>query len=163
VVAKSPKSNFKLSIMRHLKYFFLLLPLVIFVNCNKDSGANDFNPGMVYSLQSVSDPGILGKVTISRNSNGSSTVLVELNGTSTDIHPAFIYYNSLAQGGPVAITLNPIDCDCEFTSTVVTTMDTGNSITYEELINFNGHIKVHLNASSLQTVLLQGNIGSNVD
>ncbi len=149
--------------MRYLRYFSPLLLLLVFVKCDNNSATNDFDSEMVYSLQSVSDPGILGKVTISRNDNNSSTVLVELNGTSTDIHPTFIYYNNLAQGGPVAITLNPIDCDCEFASTVVTAMDTGNSITYEELIHFNGHIKVHLNADSLGTVLLQGNIGSNVD
>ena len=149
--------------MKQSRIIYLLLLLAVMVACNKDNGTNNFEPEVVYQLQSVSDPGILGKVTITENSNGSSTLLLELNGTSTDIHPAYIYHNSLAQGGPIAITLNPIDCDCEFSTTVITALDTGKAISYEELLAFNGHIKVHLNSNSIETVLLQGNIGANAD
>jgi len=42
-------------------------------------------------------------------------------------------------------------------------LDNGNAISYEDLLTFNGHIKVHKSSNELETVLLQGNIGSNKD
>jgi len=148
--------------MKQLKLVLFLISTVILINCSNEEEISDIGV-QTYQLQSVTNPAILGKVTMTRNTNGLATVLVELNGTSTDVHPVYIYYNSLDQGGPIAITLNAIDCECEFSSTVVSTLDNGKTISYEELLIFNGHIKVHKNSNELDTILLQGNIGSNKD
>jgi hypothetical protein len=148
--------------MKQLKLVLLLISTAVLINCNNEEETSDLGD-MVYQLQSVTNPAILGKVTMTKTANGSATMLVELNGASTDVHPVYIYYNSLEQGGPIAITLNPIDCDCEFSTTVVSMLDNGNAISYEDLLTFNGHIKVHKSSNELETVLLQGNIGSNKD
>lgn len=147
------------------KYYFLLLisfSLVI-ASCGKDDNATA-EPSTsikVYTLSSVSNSKISGKVTFKKNEDGSTTVLLEINGSSTDIHPAFIYFNNAETGGQVAITLAPIDCDCESSSTVVTTLDDGTPITYEELLKFDGHIKIHQNEEHLEIIITQGNIGVN--
>ena len=148
--------------MKQLKLVFFLISSVLLINCSNEEEISDIG-AKVYQLQSVTNPAILGKVTMTRNSNGSATLLVELNGTSTDVHPVYIYYNSLDQGGPIAITLNTIDCECEFSSTVVSKLDNGNIISYDELLTFNGHLKVHKNSNEIDVILLQGNIGSNED
>ena len=38
----------------------------------------------------------------------------------------------------------------------------GTAVTYESLLNYNGHINVHLSPTQLATRIAQGNIGSNV-
>lgn len=146
--------------MKSFKFLFSLLTLVLFISCSNEEESIDLS-SKVYQLQSVADPGLLGKLIISENSDGSSTVNLELYGTSTEIHPTIIYHNSLFQGGPLAITLEP--CGCVKSTTVVTALDNGKKISYDELINFNGHILVHKNETEMETILLQGDIGSNAN
>lgn len=146
--------------MKSFKFLFSLLTLVVFISCSNEEGSIDLG-SKVYQLQAVSDPGLLGKVIISENSDSSSTVSVELYGTSTEVHPTFIYYNSLAEGGPVAITLDP--CGCVKSKTVVTSLDNGKAISFDELVKFNGHLKVHRSDIFMETILLQGDIGSNAN
>ncbi len=146
------------------KYYFLFLVSMslIITSCGKDDpSSNDPTTSVkVYPLSSVSNSNISGKVTFTKNEDGSTTVLLEINGSSKDIHPAFIYFNDAATGGEVAITLEPIDCDCESSSTIVTTLDDGTPITYEQLLKFDGHIKIHQNEDHLEIIITQGNIGA---
>lgn len=146
--------------MKKITLLFLAVGFALLSGCSKDDSSTKLS-SKVYQLRYVDDPSLLGKVTFTENSDGSTTVFLELNGTSDDIHPAYIYSNSLTQGGPIAITLNPIDCDCEDSTTLVSKLDNGTTISFEQLLTFNGHIKVHQSSSEMQTILLQGNIGSN--
>ncbi|MCK0189547.1 hypothetical protein [Arenibacter sp. F20364] len=146
------------------KYYYLLLLSIslIFTGCSKDDSSSKSSTSVkLYTLSSVSNSNISGKVTFKKNEDGSTTVLLEINGSSTDIHPAFIYFNNAETGGEVAITLEPIDCDCESSSTIVTTLDDGTPITYEQLLKFDGHIKIHQNEDHLEIVITEGNIGAN--
>jgi len=144
--------------MKILKVLIVLVVCLSFTNCSNDDGPAQLK-SQIYQLRYVEDPSLLGKIIISQNSDGSSNVRMELNGTSTEVHPTFIYYNSLSQGGPVAITLDP--CGCVVSNTHVTKLDNGNPITFDELINFNGHLKVHRSENYMETILLQGEIGKN--
>lgn len=149
------------------KYYFLFLISIstLISSCGKDdpSSTDPTTSVKVYTLSSVSNSKISGKVTFTKNEDGSTTVLLEINGSSTDIHPAFIYFNNAATGGEVAITLEPIDCDCESSSTIVTTLDDGTPITYEQLLKFDGHIKIHQNEDHLEIIITEGNIGANAN
>ncbi|MGB5665203.1 MAG: hypothetical protein WBM53_00010 [Maribacter sp.] len=144
--------------MKKISLLIFVLGFTFISGCAKDD-ATDLNESKVFQLRYVEDPSLLGKVLIKKNTDGSSTISLQLNGTSTEVHPAYIYYNSLAQGGPIAITLDP--CGCLESNTVVTKLDNGQDISYEELINFNGHVKIHHTYENIETILLNGNIGSN--
>ncbi len=144
--------------MKKLTLSFLLLGVIFLLGCSKDD-PQTFTESKVFQLRYTDDPSLLGKVIIKKNTNGSSTVTIELTGTSDEIHPTYIYYNSLEEGGPIAITLDP--CGCLESNTVVTKLDNGQPISYEELINFDGHVKIHRSFQDMETILLQGNIGSN--
>ncbi len=144
--------------MKKTSLLILILGFTFLTGCSKDD-APELTESKVFQLRYVDDPSLLGKVIIKKNTDGSSTVSLQLNGTSTEVHPAYIYYNSLAQGGPIAITLDP--CGCVESNTVVTELDNGQKISYEELINFNGHVKIHHTFQKIETILLNGNIGSN--
>lgn len=150
--------TFRKLIMKKITFLFLALGFVSLMGCSKDDPVA-LTESKVFQLRYTEDPSLLGKVIISRNSDGFSTVSIQLDGTSTEVHPTYIYYNSLSEGGPIAITLDP--CGCLESNTVVTKLDNGQNITYEELINFNGHVKIHRSFDHMDTILLQGNIGSN--
>lgn len=151
--------------MKKIIYLFLTSISLVISGCNKDDSSSDSSSTSVkvFTLSSVSNSKITGKVTFKKNEDGSTTVLLEINGSSTDVHPAFIYFNNVATGGEIAITLEPIDCDCESSSTIVTTLDDGTPITYEQLLKFDGHLKIHQNEEHLEIIITQGNIGANAN
>lgn len=134
---------------------------VLFADCSKDDSEPQKLGSKEFSLHSVDKPEVQGKVTFYERKDGSTDVVLQLNGSSTDIHPGFIYNGKESAGGSVAITLDPIECDCQSSTTTVTKLDNGTAITYDALKAFNGHVKIHQSASELQTVIARGNIGIN--
>lgn len=149
--------------MKNYIYLFLTTVALVLSGCSKDKDSSDPTASVkAYPLTSVANSNISGKVTFTKNGDGSTTVLLEINGASLDVHPAFIYFGDKNNPGEVAITLDPIDCDCESGSTVIRTMDDGSAISYEQLLQMDAHVSIHQNADHLQVILAQGNIGSNV-
>lgn len=147
--------------MKKHYYLFIVLAL-IFTNCTKDSAKDVILAKNVFALSPVSNSNISGNVSFVKYEDGRTEVILQINNSSKDIHPAFIYTKSLeAGGGAIALTLAPIECDCEESITVVSKLDNGTPITYEQLIAFDGHIKIHQNAEHLELVIAQGNIGVN--
>lgn len=149
--------------MKKISLLLIVFTAFTFLNCSKDenSDKNEITT-MVYPLNAKTDAGISGSATFNKKDDGTTTVILSISNSSDDIHPAYIYFNDAATTGPIAVTLMPIDCDCEESISEVSMLDNGTAITFDELINFNGHINIHQNASELETIIAQGNIGSNV-
>jgi hypothetical protein len=115
-----------------------------------------------YPLGPVSNPAISGKATFEKRKNGTTLVTVALTGTTTgNSHPSHIHANSAAQGGGIVIDLKNIDGATGISRTSVTQLNSGPAITYDELLNFNGYLNVHLSSASLATLIAQGDIGQN--
>lgn len=149
--------------MRKQVYLILTMIALVISGCSKDDDKGTPNTSVkVFPLHSVSNSNINGKATFTKNADGSTTILLEINGSSVDIHPAYIYLGSKENPGAATITLEVIDCDCESSTTTVTALDDGTPITYEQLIQYNGHISIHQNADHMEIILAQGNIGTNV-
>jgi len=55
------------------------------------------------------------------------------------------------------------DLDLTRTSPIVSTLDNGTPITYEQLLKLDGHIKIHQNDEHLEIIITQGNIGANAN
>ncbi|MEJ1222651.1 hypothetical protein [Sediminicola sp. 1XM1-17] len=138
-----------------------MLLAIIASGCGKDDATEVILAKNVFALSPVADSKISGNVSFVKYEDGRTEVILQINNSSEDIHPAFIYANSLAEGGPVALTLAPIECDCEESITVVSKWDNGSPVSYEDLINFDGHLKIHQNKDHLEIVIAQGNIGAN--
>lgn len=145
------------------KQYYLLIAIftLIISGCSKDNATEVILAKNVFALSPVADSNISGNVSFVKYEDGRTEVILQINNSSKDIHPAYIYTNSLAEGGTVAMTLAPIECDCEESITVVSKWDNGQAVTYEELINFDGHLKIHQNKDHLEIVIAQGNIGMN--
>jgi hypothetical protein len=108
----------------------------------------------VYPLESVSDPDISGTVTF-RKAGARTLVTIALDGTTAGgDHPAHIHHNSVAEGGGIAYPLTNVRGASGRSVTMV-------DAAYEDLIEFDGHVNVHLSMQQLSVYIAQGNIGSN--
>lgn len=152
--------------------FFLKLILLIFTttlitSCDNDDDNNIPVPQptgneIVYDLTGVSNPAISGTATIIEFNDNSITVELDLNNTvAGESHPAHIHINTAVEGGEIAITLGTVDGATGFSTKNFTARDNGTPITYQQLLDFDGHINVHQSAADLETIISQGDIGQN--
>ncbi|MBD1261360.1 hypothetical protein HZY62_12215 [Maribacter polysiphoniae] len=134
-----------------------LLCVMVFTGCKKD----DVEKAVIlqsveYQIYDVSGSGISGTATFTQEDNGTTHVLIELDGANTSTNPAYIRFNSAAEGGDIAITLAV--CECAISNTTITQLNNGNSITYEGLIALNGHITIH---DANNNIVAVADIGAN--
>lgn len=130
-----------------------------------DIGQNEIlNDTKSYVLNTKDVAGISGNATFSKRLNGETLVTLTLTGTPAGgSHPSHIHVNNVAQGGAIAISLNPVNGTTGISKTNVAKLDNDTAITYDQLLVYNGYINVHLSATQLATIVAQGNIGSNAN
>ncbi|MBL0048221.1 MAG: hypothetical protein IPP32_09035 [Bacteroidetes bacterium] len=99
--------------------------------------------------------GVSGTVTIAEKSSGSteSVITIALSGAPVGTHPAHIHMNSAIETGMIMYPLNSVDAAGNSSTTL--------AVSYSALINFDGYINVHLDASTLGTIIAQADIGGN--
>jgi hypothetical protein len=115
----------------------------------------------VYDLFAPGTTNRVGQVFFSKGGQ-KTQVTVRLNSTANGAsHPAHIHYNSVAQTGGIAATLTNVKGSSGRSSTNLTQLDDGTSMTWDQFNDFNGYVNVHLSASQLNVIIAQGNIGSN--
>ena len=155
----------KMSIRTLLKLSALVfLVSVLTVGCDDDdSDGPDFTErSKTYTLNSASDPAISGTVKFTERSDMAIVIMIELDGTTSGkSHPAHIHANSVVETGGIIIGLNPVDGNTGVSETVVTEMDNGTAISYDELLDLDGYVNVHLSDADLATIIAQGDIGKN--
>ena len=99
--------------------------------------------------------GVTGTVTFTEESSTSTIIDIELTGIPAGTHPAEICANSAIEGGTTTIVLNPVDLTGR-SSTLTTSM------TYSQLIAYDGFVQVHLSSSEPNQIIAIGDIGGNV-
>ena len=146
------------------KLFFTLLSIATMFACSDDDDGTALpfeGDSRVFILNAVGDSGVSGKATITENENGSFVVELDLDGTSEgNIYPAHIHFNSAAEGGSIAISLEPVDGATGMSTITISQRDDGTSITYNEVVNFDGHFNVHQSSDALETIVAQGDMGT---
>jgi len=116
----------------------------------------------VYDLAEIGGSGVSGDITFVERVSGEILSIISLENTPAGgEHPAHIHLNSVATGGDVAISLNPVNGDNGFSLTDFDQLNNGTAITFAELQDFDGHVNVHLSATDLATVVSSGDIGGN--
>lgn len=152
-----------------MKNFFikslLILPILLMTSCGDDDDAavpTFTGETKVYALGSVVNPDISGTATFTENEDSSTTVVLQLTGTPPGgMHPAHIHLNSAVEGGDIAVTLGTVNGDTGSSTITFSALNDGTAISFEELIDFDGYINVHLSATELATIVAQGDIGAN--
>ncbi|MGB5700599.1 hypothetical protein [Muriicola sp.] len=116
----------------------------------------------IYDLSTKDVAGISGTATFVENTDASTTIILDLTGTPAGgVHPAHIHFNTAAEGGGIAVSLEAVNGDTGQSEITISALDDGSTITYAELLTFDGYINVHLSASQLGTIVAQGDIGQN--
>jgi len=153
------KAIFKLKLL-------VLLPLVLFSSCRSDDVDTDQVTELAsktYILSTVDDSGISGSVRFIENSNFTLSVELNLAGTNNnDFHGAFLYLDNAANNTEdIALTLNVVDGETGMSTTVFTKLDDGTPISYDALLNFDGHVEIKSNDTNLNTTVANIDIGQN--
>ena len=99
--------------------------------------------------------GVTGIVTFIETSATVSTITLKLFGAPSGTHPAALYMNSVAEGGEIALELNPVDASGASSTDV-------NSFSYSRLITYDGFVRVIKSSNEPNVILAQGDIGGNV-
>ena len=113
-----------------------------------------------FNLQPVLGPDVSGTVTFKKHESGATTIEVSLEGTTEGTYPVHLHKESINESGALAINLNNVDGSTGVSTTVVTSLDDGTPIEYEELIVYDGYIAVY-RTTDFDGHLAKGDIGIN--
>lgn len=140
----------------------LFMGVALVTSCSDDDTNTFVGQKKVFALSSVAVPSISGTATFIENADNSTTVELKLNGTPDGgMHPAHIHFNTAAEGGDIAITLGTVNGTTGFSTVTFSKLDNGTAVTFDQILDFNGYINVHLSATELGTIVAQGDIGQN--
>lgn len=128
-----------------------------------DIGINELTAdSREYELKSAADANISGTATIHKRVSGASLLEISLENTPADgEHPAHIHANTAAEGGDIVISLNTVNGANGKSWTHIEADDDGTSVSYEQLLEFDGYINVHKSIAELNVLVAQGDIGQN--
>jgi hypothetical protein len=108
-----------------------------------------------YNLVGKDVLGVTGKVTITETTSTSVTIDIALIGAPSGNHPAKLCMLSIIEDGPSELILNSVDASGH-SSTYVSTM------TYDQLVAYDGSIKVLKSIIEPHVILAQCDIGGNI-
>ncbi len=135
-----------------LSIFVAVILLLPESGCKKDNGpARETS----YNLKVQDVLGVTGTATFIETSATMSTITLKLYGAPSGTHPAALYMNSVAEGGEIVQELNPVDASGTSSTDV-------RSLSYNQLIVYDGYIKVIKSSNEPNVILAQGDIGGNV-
>lgn len=119
--------------------------------CKKDETAKQ---NKSYDLKVKDVLGVSGKVTFTETTSATTTIDIELTNAPTGSNHAYLDMLSTVEDGEVVQTLNPVD-ESGKSSTVV-------NLSYNQLIAFDGCVRVQKSSSETNVIIAQGDIGGNV-
>ncbi|MEQ8924491.1 MAG: hypothetical protein RLO81_01695 [Fulvivirga sp.] len=147
-----------------MKRLFILLIAVWFTACNEDEEVSDYTGNQVtYDLVQSSDFPVQGTATFRERRDSNIELFIQLSGTEGTIeHPAHLHYGDVSVAdAEVAKLLLPVRGSSGKSVTIFNRLNDETLITYNDLLTFDGHIKVHLDGgANKSTILASGNIGS---
>lgn len=108
-----------------------------------------------YNLKVKDMLGVTGTITFTETSLTAVTIDIELTGAPVGTHPAEICANTAIEGGTTAVVLNPVGTNGKST-TLTSTM------TYKQLIAYDGFAQVHLSNFEPNQIIAIGDIGGNI-
>lgn len=153
------------NLLKSLLAATLLASALLYLSgCNDDDdpGPQLTGDSKTYNLGPISNPAISGTVTFAERDDGQVLITIQLTGTqSGNMHPAHIHANSAAAGGSIVLDLADINGADGKSETVVKALNDDTPLTYEDLLDFDGYVNVHLSATELGTLIAQGDIGRN--
>jgi hypothetical protein len=158
-----------------MKYFFLSLIFFAFISCKNDEPTESDNnaqneeqaeltgESVVYDLFSATDFNHVGTITFSERVDLSIQVTIQLQGPIVNQeYPAHLHYGSYVEDADLAAYFKPVDATTGTSISELSVLGDLTEITYRDLLNFDGHVKIHLDDEVQKDVILAyANIGKN--
>ncbi len=152
--------------MKILRLTSIIILACTVLACEKgeDFESNEFTGNEEsYTLFSGSDWGFYGEVTFKEKKDGMAQVIVHLENTEGPLEfPVHLHNDSYDIEADLIALLSPLKASngISISESVIKADET--AFTYKELIDFDGHIKIHLDEEANKDVILAyGNIGAN--
>ncbi|MDF4201844.1 hypothetical protein PXD56_02685 [Maribacter sp. SA7] len=156
-----PRFDFNFNKYPQLFIFFITISIS---SCNNSDDIDEIIPTgktKEYTLLETNISDLTGTIIFSENTNGSTTVLIQVNNTVKDIDlPVYLRRNTANTGGGIAIILNNIIGENGNSNTVVSKLNNGETISYSELLEFNGYIAIEDNVMT-GSLLAYSDLGPN--
>jgi hypothetical protein len=150
-----------------MKRLAVLLAMFVFLNaCQENEPVQDDFTGneSTYALLSGSTYPVNGTITFKEMKDGNTKITVTLTGTEGDIkHPVHLHLGNIATpDADVAALLNPVTGSTGISETTLKQLADESPITYQQLVQLNACIKIHLSESGpdKNIILAGGNIGT---
>lgn len=160
-------SILKIKDMRWRSYLLLFFAACWIQGCSSDDNGNNELTGraLVYPLASGSDYNTSGTVTFQEKKDGNLRVVVEIGPTGLEVHhPVHLHYGAYEKDAPMAALLQPAYGMTGKSTTDNIVLADYTLLTYDDLKNFDGHVKVHGDDDANKDLILAcGNIGTNKD
>jgi len=149
-----------------MKYFVLSAVIALgFISCQEnDSSPSDFTgKEATYALAQGSEYAVQGTVTFKEKIDGSTLVVLQLEGTEGDLqHPVHLHLGAIGTpDAAIAAQLHPVAGSTGKSETLLVELADESKISYSEIIALDACVKVHLAASGpdKDIILAGGNIG----
>lgn len=126
-----------------------------------DIGVNELTgESEVYTLDAADVNDVSGTATFFERANGATLVELMVEGDAVQgDHPAHIHEGPAEEApGDIFITFTNVNSE-GMSATHISTEE----MSYQDLIMYDGYINVHASPEDLGTIVVQGNIGSNVE
>lgn len=150
--------------LKAIKLSFLIILALIVVQCSKDSEAPAIPTGRTktYTIRNTDLSDITGSVTFIENDNNSTTIDISLFNTAVGVDNVIDLRRETANiGGGIAANLNPLNGSTGASSTLISKLNDGQKITYDQLLGFSGYIAIGVSNQNTGELAAFSDIGPN--
>lgn len=154
-----------------MSYFFrfcrslLCITAIMLVSCDgKPPDLGEFTgKETIYLFEGQSIHDVTGSILFQEKKGGSLLATIQLKNTTEGAsHPAIIYFGSVEAPESVALILEPVDGSSGKGTTEFSELGDSTPLNFEELLIFDGHVKIHMDAgTNIGAVLTSANLGKN--
>ena len=154
--------------MKHALPLFgkIFVVACLFSACDRSDDASDAFTGRqtAYTMASASEYNIQGTATFREKIGGDLQLTVQLENTvAGGQHPGHLHYGTVdVPGSEMALMLTPVEGATGTSVTTFNQLANGTPFDFDDLMGFDGSLKVHLDGGANKDVVLAGaNIGQN--
>ncbi|MGO4918545.1 hypothetical protein [Maribacter spongiicola] len=139
--------------------------LCLLTSCSSNDDTPPVPTGVTksYELLNTNLSDLTGQVTFTENTNGSTTITVNLNNTVNGINNAVRIRNNTANiGGGIAVNLNDVNGNTGISETTISRLDNGEVLSYEEFSEFSGYLSIEGKDNNTGEFYAYADLGPNV-
>ena len=145
---------------------WIIAVLVVLAACQRSEIVSVYTGNQaVYALTPASAYPIGGTVIFKERKDGSTSVIVQLTGTSGEAKfPVHLHQGDITSNGTGTLALlSPVSAKTGLSETVISNLADETKVTYADLLKLSAYLNVHLSdfGTESNVILAAGNIGSN--